>query len=255
AGLFRWRPRRRARVVRRARAPLRKVVRDLRRRTITAVIYAAIVLLAVAAPPIVLWILLVAAGRGGLSELRRLRVGTPALVFGALFVLGLVCLALLRSAEALGARPGTAEWVPVWLLLAIFPTWAADIGAYLVGSAVGRGRIAPSISPGKTLEGTIAGFIACALVAVAVGVAFGMPRAPVLIVAIGLGPIGLAGDLLESFVKRRAGVKDSGAILPGHGGLLDRLDSMVAGAIFADVVLGAWVPSGFGSVDGIVQRF
>ena len=230
-------------------------MRDLRRRTITAVIYAAIVLVAVAAPPIVLWILLVAAGRGGLSELRRLRVGTPALVFGALFVLGLVCLALLRSAEALGARPGTAEWIPVWLLLAIFPTWAADIGAYLVGSAVGRRRIAPSISPGKTLEGTVAGFIACALAAVAVGMVFGLSRAPVYIVAVGLGPVGLVGDLLESSLKRRAGVKDSGAILPGHGGLLDRLDSLVTGATFVFMVFILWLLTGLGSEGGIVDRF
>jgi phosphatidate cytidylyltransferase len=230
-------------------------VRDLPRRTVTAVIYAAAVLLAVAAPPIVLWVVLVLAGRFGLSELLALRAGRPAVVLGAVFLLGLVCLGLLKSAGALGARPDVADWLPVWLLLAIVPTWAADITAYLVGSTIGRRRIAPSISPGKTLEGTMAGFAASALVGVAVGAAFGLPRAPVMIVAMGLGPVGLAGDLLESFVKRRAGVKDSGTILPGHGGLLDRLDSLVADATFVFAVFLAWLLSGLGAEGGIVERF
>ncbi|HKC91291.1 MAG TPA: phosphatidate cytidylyltransferase, partial [Candidatus Limnocylindria bacterium] len=220
-----------------------------------ALVYAATVLLAVAAPPIVLWIVLVVAGRFGLSELRELRAGRASLVFGAVFFVGLFCLGLLKAAGALGAPPGTPESLPVWLILAIVSTWAADVAAYLVGTAVGRHRIAPSISPGKTLEGTVAGFVACALAVLAVGVAFGLPRGPVTIVAIGLGPVGLAGDLLESFVKRRAGVKDSGSILPGHGGLLDRLDSLVAGAIFVDAVLVAGVLSGFGGEGGIVDRF
>jgi phosphatidate cytidylyltransferase len=230
-------------------------VRDLRRRTITAAAYAAVVLLAVAAPQIVFWIVLAVAGRFGLSELVALRGGRPALAFGALFIVGLVCLGLLRAAGALGAGAEIADSLPVWLLLTIIPTWAADVAAYLVGSAMGRRRIAPSISPGKTLEGTLAGFVACALAALAVGVAFGLPRAAVLIVAIGLGPLGLAGDLLESFVKRRAGVKDSGAILPGHGGLLDRLDSLTAGAIFVYAVVLAGVLYGFGAENGIVERF
>jgi len=230
-------------------------MQELRRRTITAVIYAAVVLLAVAAPPIVLWILLVAAAGVGLSELRQLRVGTPALVFGALFVLGLACLGLLKAAGALGAGAEIADSLPVWLLLTITPTWAADVAAYLVGSAVGRRRIAPLISPGKTVEGTVAGFAACALVVLAIAVLFGLPRAPAIVVAIGLGPVGLAGDLLESFVKRRAGVKDSGAVLPGHGGILDRLDSLVTGAVFVDAVVTAWVISGFGFDNGIVPRF
>jgi len=230
-------------------------VRELRRRTITAVIYAAVVLLAVGGPPLVLWFALAGAGWFGLSELRELRSGKLALVFGAVFFLGLFCLGFLKAAGPLGARVGTAEWIPAWLLLTIIPTWAADIAAYLVGSAVGRRRIAPSISPGKTLEGTVAGFVACALVAVAIGVAFGLPRAPVLIVAIGLGPVGLAGDLLESSLKRRAGVKDSGAILPGHGGLLDRLDSLVAGAPFVFAVFTVWLLTGLGAEGGMFERF
>ena len=227
---------------------------NLRTRTITALVYAALVLLAIGGPPIVLWIALVAAGRLGQRELIALRAGPPAMVFGAIFFVGLLCIALLKAAGALGARPGIAE-LPVWLILTIVPTWAADVAAYLVGTAVGRRRIAPSISPGKTLEGTVAGFLACALTAVAVGIAFGLPRAPVLIMASGLGPVGLAGDLLESFVKRRAGVKDSGAILPGHGGLLDRLDSLTAGAIFVLAVFTVWLLTGLGSLGPSVDRF
>lgn len=230
-------------------------MRDLPRRTITAVVYAAIVLLAVAAPQIVFWIVLAVAGRFGFTELVALRVGRPTLVLGAVFFIGLICLGLLKAAGALGAGAEIADSLPVWLLVTIIPTWAADVAAYLVGSAVGRRRIAPSISPGKTLEGTVAGFVASALAVLAIAVLFGLPRAPVVVVAIGLGPVGLAGDLIESFVKRRAGVKDSGAILPGHGGFLDRLDSLAAGAIFVEAVFVAWVLYGFGTEGGIVDRF
>src|SRR5256886_14070449 len=133
-----------------------------------------------------LWILLVGAGLVGFSELLRLRVGKPALAFGAVLVLGLVCLGFLRAAGALGARAGTPDWVPVWLLLTIVPSWAADIAAYLVGSSVGRRRLAPSSSPGKTREGRAAGFVACALVAVAIRAAFGLPRSSALLVALRL---------------------------------------------------------------------
>lgn len=227
---------------------------NLRTRTITAIVYAALVLLAVGGPQIVLLIVLVVAGRIGLRELIALRAGRPALVLGAIFFVGLVCTWLLRAAGPLGARLGTADWVPVWLILTILPTWAADVAAYLVGSTVGRRRIAPSISPGKTVEGTVAGFVASALAVLAIGVLFGLPRVPVVVVAIGSGPVGLAGDLLESYVKRRAGVKDSGAILPGHGGLLDRLDSLTADAIFVFAVVLTWFFSGV-SPDGIVDRF
>lgn len=231
-------------------------MRDFPRRTATAVIYAAVVIAAVAAPPVVFWVLLVAVGALGLGELLALRAaGRPALLFGALFFTGLADLGLLRELGSFGARHGTPVDLPVWLLLTILATWAADVVAYLVGSAIGRHRLAPHISPGKTWEGTIAGFVASAVVVLAVAAPFGLARVPILLAAVGLGPAGLAGDLLESYVKRRAGVKDSGTILPGHGGVLDRLDSLVAAATFMVVVGTAWSLSQLGSEGGNFDRF
>lgn len=230
-------------------------MRDLRRRTVTAVVYGLAVSLAVAAPPAVFWILLMVVGALGLAELIALRTGRSSVALGVVFVLGLACLGALRAIGALGARHGIAGDLPVWLVLAILPTWSADVAAYLVGSVAGRRRLAPRISPGKTWEGTLAGSAAAAVVALGVGVAFGLPRVPVAISAIGLGPVGLAGDLFESYVKRRAGVKDSGTILPGHGGMLDRLDSLTAAATFVLAVLATWSASQLGSEGGMFERF
>lgn len=207
-------------------------MRDLPQRTVTAAIYAAVVLIGVFAPSIVFWALLVLVGVLGLTELLALRAGRPVIVFGTLFFIGLASLGALKQIGPFGAHHGTADDLPVWLILAVLSTWAADVTAYLVGSAFGRRRIAPSISPGKTWEGTIAGFAASALVVLAVAAFFGLPRFGAAIAAVGIGPVAFGGDLLESYVKRRAGVKDSGTIFPGHGGVLDRLDSLVAVATF-----------------------
>lgn len=124
-----------------------------------------------------------------------------------------------------------------WLLLALLPTWAADVAAYGVGSTMGRRKLAPRISPGKTWEGTIGGFAAAAIVAFAFGTWAGLPPASVLLVAAGIGPAGLAGDLIESALKRGVGAKDSGALLPGHGGVFDRIDSLVTVAPLVFVAL------------------
>ena len=211
---------------------------DLRRRTVTAIVYGAVVLVGVSAPPIVFWALLIVVGVLGLTELLALRARLPAIAFGALFFVGLACLGTLKQLGPLGAHHGTADDLPVWLILAVLATWAADVFAYLAGSAFGRRRLAPRISPGKTWEGTVVGFAASALVVLAVAATFGLPRVPAAIAAVLIGPVGLAGDLLESYVKRRAGVKDSGTIFPGHGGVLDRLDSLVAVATFLVLLLG-----------------
>jgi phosphatidate cytidylyltransferase len=124
----------------------------------------------------------------------------------------------------------TRGWLgdlPVWLLLALVPTWAGDSVAYLVGSRIGRRRIAPQVSPGKTWEGTLAGFGAAAVVALLIAVSAGLRTGPSLLVALLVGPVGFAGDLFESAIKRAAGAKDSGTLFPGHGGVLDRIDSLI----------------------------
>ena len=119
---------------------------------------------------------------------------------------------------------------PKLLLWAFIVTWATDIGAYFVGKTVGRNKLAPSISPGKTIEGLIGGVVIAALLGGAwvwdqhLGHAL-LFCAPLFALA------AQAGDLFESWIKRRAGVKDSSHILPGHGGVLDRLDGLVPVAV------------------------
>lgn len=216
-------------------------MKDLRRRSITAVIYGAVVLLAVLAPPLVFWVLLLVIGALALGELVRLRTGLATVAVAILFVAGLAALGVLRGLGPYQAHHGAAGELPVWLLLVLVPTWAADIVAYLAGSSFGRRKLAPRISPGKTWEGTIAGFVAAFLAAFGVGATFGLARLLVAVVALLVGPVGLAGDLAKSYVKRQAGVKDSGTLLPGHGGVVDRLDSTVASAVF--VLACVWLAS------------
>ena len=208
-------------------------MRDLRRRTITAVVYGAIVLIAVIGPLPLLTLLVLALLVGAELEVVRLTTGGRwpnwTLRFWALIVF--VGLASLVALKVLGSSAAHHEWadnLPVWLILAIVPTWAMDIVAYAVGSKWGRRKIAPRISPGKTWEGTVAGVAATALVAAGVGALFGLPRVSVAVAAIALGPVAFLGDLAESSLKRHAGVKDSGTLLPGHGGVLDRVDSLLA---------------------------
>jgi phosphatidate cytidylyltransferase len=125
------------------------------------------------------------------------------------------------------ATRGWLGTLPVWLLLALVPTWAADVAAYIVGARIGRRKIAPRISPGKTWEGTLAGIAAAAVVVLLIASSAGIKTGPTLLLAILVGPVGFASDLLESAIKRAAGAKDSGTLLPGHGGVLDRIDSLI----------------------------
>lgn len=105
---------------------------------------------------------------------------------------------------------------------------AADIGAYFGGRAFGRRRLAPRVSPGKTWEGLLAGLLAASLVAAVTGQLLGVPALPWLTACVVVVLASVVGDLVESMFKRRVGLKDSSALLPGHGGILDRVDSLTA---------------------------
>ena len=116
------------------------------------------------------------------------------------------------------------------LLLAIFIfIWVNDTGAYLVGSRWGKRRLAPSISPKKSVEGSIGGLLLVLLSAVILHLLL-FPELSwlrILLIATVVAVFGTIGDLFESSLKRQAGVKDSGKLIPGHGGILDRIDSLL----------------------------
>jgi phosphatidate cytidylyltransferase len=117
-----------------------------------------------------------------------------------------------------------------WVLFTLLLVWGADIGAYFAGHRFGRTRLAPDVSPGKTWEGVIGGFALSAIVAVAGSAWFALPLyafVPLCLAAVGFS---IVGDLTESLLKRFAGVKDSGTLFPGHGGVMDRIDSVTGAA-------------------------
>lgn len=130
----------------------------------------------------------------------------------------------------------------LWLLIVI---GATDTCAYLVGRLVGGPRLAPRISPGKTWAGLIGGVAGASLLGAVVGHGLGAGLALCATMAGILALIGQAGDLFESFLKRRAGVKDSGHLIPGHGGLLDRVDGLVFAAPAFAALLWAGLQFGF----------
>jgi phosphatidate cytidylyltransferase len=118
---------------------------------------------------------------------------------------------------------------PGMILLVLALVWIADSAAYFVGIRLGRRKLAPSISPGKTWEGALGGVAGALVYAIICGFLIeGIPWVPYLAAAVLLAVISIVGDLFESAAKRRAGVKDSGSLLPGHGGILDRIDSATA---------------------------
>lgn len=119
----------------------------------------------------------------------------------------------------------------VWLLFVLLLVWGADIGAYFVGRALGRHKLAPSVSPGKTWEGVAGGLAVTSLLAVGFAAWQGLGIADGLLLVVATALVTLAsvlGDLLESMLKRHRGIKDSSQLLPGHGGVLDRVDSLTA---------------------------
>ncbi|MDV3468025.1 phosphatidate cytidylyltransferase [Stenotrophomonas sp. C3(2023)] len=146
-------------------------------------------------------------------------------------------LAVIPAWAALVLIHASSEQGHLWLLTSLAVVWAADSGAYFAGRHFGRHKLAPTVSPNKTWEGLFGGLVAGLLVASAFGLGLGVPswqlvtvgQLPwLLLVTVVVVFASVLGDLFESLLKRHAGAKDSGHIIPGHGGVLDRVDGVLA---------------------------
>ena len=154
------------------------------------------------------------------QQLKKLLPRPMAVLFGICYI-G-VCLGHLLLIRKLQSGD-------LFIFFLIVVTWAADIGGYYIGASMGRRPIAPRLSPKKTIEGFVAGMIFSIFLAVVCHLWFLHTLAiqDCIIIGIMLTSVGLLGDLAESAFKRNAGVKDSGSLIPGHGGVLDRIDSLL----------------------------
>ena len=161
--------------------------------------------------------ILLGRGPGQVSSTFTTRVNT----LGAIFFIGV----LLSLYLALRWGPQGSAWT----FLALGATFANDTAAYLVGRLMGRHRLAPAISPHKTIEGALGGLAAGVLACWGLAYTQDLPLGAgwSLFLGAGIAAVGQGGDLLESYLKRRAGAKDASGLIPGHGGLLDRLDSLL----------------------------
>ncbi|HLB87589.1 MAG: hypothetical protein DMG35_01025 [Acidobacteria bacterium] len=182
---------------------------------------------------------------------RRLGGGPPSLDAAFfLFVLGIATLTLFTKRPMVEGLPsagisasgliliafplsfaiplhGAGAQGPALLLFAMVIIWVSDTAAYFVGRSIGKNALAPKLSPNKTWEGTVAGFLGSLVVALAFAPWVNVPLVHLLAMAAVGNVAGQVGDLLESAYKRSAGVKDSGSLLPGHGGVLDRIDALI----------------------------
>jgi phosphatidate cytidylyltransferase len=136
---------------------------------------------------------------------------------------------LASTADRLSPSWAAAERGLAWLLFVIVVTWLSDTGAYLIGRTFGKTPLIPSISPKKTVEGLAGGSAAAIAFGLLANWLFGLDLSVLVAgaAALVLTAIGVLGDLAESLIKRQAGVKDSGDLIPGHGGMLDRIDALL----------------------------
>ncbi|HYX10962.1 MAG TPA: phosphatidate cytidylyltransferase [Candidatus Acidoferrum sp.] len=175
------------------------------------------------------------------------REGLPtwfATVFGAFYasLLGFILrLGHLAPAVPIGAPLGVLGADRGWIVLLVMAVWSFDTGAYAIGKRFGQRKFLTHISPSKTYAGLIGGIVAATIISGVVLVGLGQPAATALIVGPLVSLAAQAGDLAESMLKRAAGAKDSGTLIPGHGGVLDRVDSF----LFAAPVLALYVLAAF----------
>jgi phosphatidate cytidylyltransferase len=153
---------------------------------------------------------------------------TPKKLFGdaAVRICGVVyiCLPFSLLIPLRGLAQG--RW---WVFFLVVIIWVNDSGAYITGRLVGRHKLSPVISPNKSIEGAVGGVLSGVAAAFIMNAYIGLELGPLTLtlLAVSMGLVAIAGDLIESVIKRAVGAKDSGSIIPGHGGMLDRIDSLI----------------------------
>jgi phosphatidate cytidylyltransferase len=160
------------------------------------------------------------------------------LTFGSTFVALAGVVVLLPSWALLVRLHGEGALGPRLAFTVLLVVWAADVGAYAFGRLFGRRKLAPAVSPGKTWEGVTGGLVTAGVATALAATWVGVPADRLVVLGVATALISVLGDLTQSMFKRNVGLKDSGKLLPGHGGVLDRIDSLTA-AVPA-FVLGVW---------------
>ena len=164
------------------------------------------------------------------ENMKKVLVSVSATVFGVIYVALLAgCLVGVRMISDSAARTPVPHLASKLLTMFFAIVMMTDTGAYYTGRAIGRHKLAPRVSPGKTIEGAIGGLVMAVVAGFLSRLVF-FPEIPVihaLVLGVTIGAIGQIGDLAESLLKRGSNVKDSGNLLPGHGGMLDRVDSIL----------------------------
>lgn len=173
-------------------------------------------------------------------------VNVGATIFGAIYVGWLIShlVALRQISGSVQIMSYKIEVGAVLVMLTFLCTWASDTGAYFVGRTYGKKKLAPKLSPNKTIEGSVAGLVCSIMIAVIAGTIIKLPPQHSLALGAIFGLLTQLGDLSESAIKRELGIKDFGTIVPGHGGILDRFDSVLftgpAAFYYAVLFLSHW---------------
>ncbi len=182
-------------------------------------------LLTAAATLFSLWLMLQAVLCHRSFSVPQALVSTAGVMYVGLPFVHLMLLRFWRAGEMVPTIAGEMEAGCAWFWLAMIGTWASDTFAYFAGMNFGRTKLCETISPKKTREGLWGGVVGTALSVAALGGSMGRPVLPMLGLGVAIALVATVGDLVESVVKRYAGIKDSGTLIPGHGGVLDRFDS------------------------------